>query len=714
MGTIRGNKCMHFAERKAHTFNTRKYPKEYAMPIKWKPRDNKLTDPPSYAAFPVDMIPLGIDDIARNINVLHPTITPSDVKIVLNAFRNEVLYQISNGNSIDLENFLRIYPTVKQRLDDPNQLLKKRSVYVRASVSVDVVNEIRQVVTFEKIPYMPKKQPSILSAAVSDPVLEGSIFELTGFKISGSNMKFNNLVGDEGVFLLSPAGNIIKQENVSLSSNAKVIITPTLDQNLGPAGYASVDNVLSISTRYTEGGELRTGVYSGYVRQKNFVGGVYINRMIFVIGQDVSSSVVVKEYDGKTVDINCILIKTPEGDIYSSVGNIGSQGDNILISGNGDVVLSGDGNELTIEVLDYDALSNTLTSRNNFIREILQISSIAGISFTTIKDGLFIASIGKTGAAVNWDMGNGDIVESNNALVYSGYTDSSEKNITVYGIDDPGSVEVISFNDCSLIGKFPDIGNYINIETIDIYNNSISGVINITSNVNLVNVDFKYNELSGTLDLSSNINLVNANFRNNQFSGTLDLSSNANLVNANFRYNQFSGTLDLSSNINLVNADFRNNQFSGALDLSSNINLVNANFGYNQFSGTLDLSSNANLVDANFRYNQFSGTLDLSLNPNIVNAYLNSNELTDIAGSLTQCINLSIFDISDNIFGTANISSAVNKLWDARNVIGANSCFIKLSGSGTPDATAIDQIEGTGGYSGDGLKDAGCTVVYST
>ena len=177
------------------------------MPIKWKPRDNKLTNPPSYAAFPVDTMPLEIDDIARNINILHPTITESDVKIVLNAFRREVLYQISIGNSIDIENFLRIHPTIKQRLDDPNERIKKRSVHVVASVSVDIVDEIREVVTFEKIPYIPKKQPSILSASVSTQVLEGSILSEFGFTISGSNLKFDPLVGDEGVFLLSPAGS---------------------------------------------------------------------------------------------------------------------------------------------------------------------------------------------------------------------------------------------------------------------------------------------------------------------------------------------------------------------------------------------------------------------------------------------------------------------------------------------------------------------------
>ena len=617
------------------------------MPIKWKPRDNKLTNPPSYAAFPVDTIPLEIDDIARNINILHPTITESDVKIVLNAFRREVLHQISTGNSITLENFLSIYPSISQRLYTPNDRINKISLSVKSKVSAEVVNEIRQVVTFEKIPYMPKKQPSILSAALSAPVLEGSILTDVGFTISGSNLQFNALVGDEGVFLLSSAGNIIKQENVSLNTNAKVIITPTIDSNLGPAGYASVENVLSISTRYTPDGELRTGYYSGYVRQKNFIGDAFPNFLVFVIGEDISSPVNVKHYDGPTIDINCIITKTPGGEIYAAIGNVGSQGDEVQINGNGDVVLSGDGHVLTLQVLQFDWLIDTLSSRGNYIREIINISSISTIGFTTTSSSPFVASIVKSGDKVSWDMGNGDIIENANAINYSGYSDSSIKNVTIYHIAGQENITAMDMPNSHIMGSFPDISSLIGITRLD----------------------FSANSLSGQLDLSSNTSLVYAYFHVNQFTGTLDLSANTLLVNAYFYFNQFTGDLDLSTNTLLQSVRFQTNQFTGILDLSSNTSLVDAYFHANKFTGVVGLSN---------------------------------------------CTNLNVIDLNTNLINTDGVSSIVDDLWSIRQQLGPNNCIINLSGNAAPDIDAIDKIEGTGPYIGDGLKDAGCTVVYST
>jgi len=63
---------------------------------------------------------------------------------------------------------------------------------------------------------------------------------------------------------------------------------------------------------------------------------------------------------------------------------------------------------------------------------------------------------------------------------------------------------------------------------------------------------------------------------------------------------------------------------------------------------------------------------------------------------------------------SAAVSNIIDDAWINRIALGANSCTINISGTNDPpDTDAINKIEGTGPYIGDGLKDHGCTVIYS-
>ncbi|MDY6862914.1 MAG: hypothetical protein SV062_07995 [Thermodesulfobacteriota bacterium] len=113
----------------------------------------------------------------------------------------------------------------------------------------------------------------------------------------------------------------------------------------------------------------------------------------------------------------------------------------------------------------------------------------------------------------------------------------------------------------------------------------------------------------------------------------------------------------------------------------------------NSFSGTLpDFSQCASLASFYCYGNSFSGTL-----PN----FSGNNSLQQIK-------------IHNNSFIQVDISDFVDNLWTNRVNLGANGCVITLENNAAPDADAIAKIEGTGAYSGDGLKDAGCTVTYDS
>ncbi len=70
------------------------------------------------------------------------------------------------------------------------------------------------------------------------------------------------------------------------------------------------------------------------------------------------------------------------------------------------------------------------------------------------------------------------------------------------------------------------------------------------------------------------------------------------------------------------------------------------------------------------------------------------------------------FSIASNMFSEEELSTFVNDLWNNRVILGINGCSIDLSDNNGLTANAIDQIQGTGLYTGDGIVQAGCSVSY--
>lgn len=128
-----------------------------------------------------------------------------------------------------------------------------------------------------------------------------------------------------------------------------------------------------------------------------------------------------------------------------------------------------------------------------------------------------------------------------------------------------------------------------------------------------------------------------------------------------------------------------------------------------------NLSNYPGLVTFYCSTNQLTGSIpSLAANTALVTFYCSTNQLTDYAGGLTSCTQLTQFRCHNNYLTQVAISAMVDDLYTIRAAIGALSCVISFEGTnnGIPTADAIAKIEGTGAYTGDGLKQAGCTVTY--
>jgi hypothetical protein len=183
---------------------------------------------------------------------------------------------------------------------------------------------------------------------------------------------------------------------------------------------------------------------------------------------------------------------------------------------------------------------------------------------------------------------------------------------------------------------------------------------------------------------------------------------------------QITGSMpDLSGCTALEECYLNTNSMTGEISsLSNNTSIVNFDCYSNQLTGSIpDLTSNAALEYISCSSNDLTGAIpDLSGNALLEYFLSTSNEITGYEGGLDSCTALLLFNVSNNLLTQSAVSDIIDDLWIIRSSIGALSCSINIGGSGNsiPDAEAIAKIEGTGAYSGDGLKDAGCTVVYNT
>ncbi|MCI5120242.1 MAG: hypothetical protein D3908_03435, partial [Candidatus Electrothrix sp. AUS4] len=188
--------------------------KEHVMPIQYKIIPNYLTNPPSYIARPVPQGTLDYDALAEQIHLHNPTIPVDTAKAVLEAFREEVIRQLADGNTINLAGFVSFVTTLPVRLDHPSDPLPPNAVDVKAKPSVVLKEEVAQQAEYVRLPYS-EKTPDISAAYDTNTKLANWIRPDYGFCLDGSNIRFDAADPTQGVFLTDADGHIIRQRKIS-------------------------------------------------------------------------------------------------------------------------------------------------------------------------------------------------------------------------------------------------------------------------------------------------------------------------------------------------------------------------------------------------------------------------------------------------------------------------------------------------------------------
>lgn len=230
----------------------------------WRPEINALTTPQSWRPRYVPRATNGSDSLAARIAQKHPSLDEETVKMTITALIEEIKTDLINGNQSTLDDIITFRLSLNARLDAPDAPLPPvdEVVKVRASFSRAFMDEVRKSVRLERLP-MSEKLPVITSSedtvlGLSDVLNSGGALHFTG-----SDLAFTQGATDEGCVLEGTrSGRTVQSRFVSVSDTG-ITLLPDIPAQPDPWNN---EYTLSMSTRYTEHGTLRTSIYRRRLR----------------------------------------------------------------------------------------------------------------------------------------------------------------------------------------------------------------------------------------------------------------------------------------------------------------------------------------------------------------------------------------------------------------------------------------------------------------
>lgn len=354
------------------------------MPIEYNVVENLLTSPPSYSMRAVPKLIHTFDSLAREINIHNPTIPTITAKSVLEAFRAEVIYQLSIGNTINLENFISIVASLPGRLVNATDPIPVDAVDVKAKPSITLKTEVIEAATYTRLGY-PTKNPSIVQEIETNSGLLNYVTQGSPMRINGTNIGFDTSDIELGVTLkLVADDSLIDQTNIALSDPSQVVVIADLEEQEVAANLGAVEYLLSIASRYTTNGQVRTGTFAKTLRCKNILENG-VNQNVFVVGSGaVSANATIDVYAGTDINALAVLQIRPTGELMLSIGaliaGLGGQGAQVQITGDGSFICTdGLSDPVTFIVSDFDTLYEDVESYGRYMQEVMFLPTIGGV-----------------------------------------------------------------------------------------------------------------------------------------------------------------------------------------------------------------------------------------------------------------------------------------------------------------------------------------------
>jgi len=353
-------------------------------PIQYRIEPNPMTTPGSYK---LRFIPQGVngyDEVAAAVALKNPNWPADMVKAVLKAGNEEIQDMNTNGFQVTYEDAFTFRPSFHARLDSPDDPLPPMDelLRVRVSASRPFVKAVQQDAHLERVEPQ-KKAPVLLSAEDTSLELNDVLNPDGVLRINGSNLLFDRKDPDSGCTIQGTRSGETLQTQFASISNTEVLVVPHIPTQDDPWNN---EYILSLSTRYTENGSIRTGTYGRRLRTPLDLSGFGSDtpHEIGILTGNAPAPYVVATFAEMTADeqirIQAIFDLADNRLTLSlqAMEKRGIAGDAVTVSGNGTYTLPGFSGSavtsLTVRVDNYDDLISLIRSDyNGRIVDILEM-----------------------------------------------------------------------------------------------------------------------------------------------------------------------------------------------------------------------------------------------------------------------------------------------------------------------------------------------------
>lgn len=233
------------------------------MAIQWRPEPNALTNPRSYWVRVIPKDSIGYARLAERIVLKNPVCSAEQAESVLRTRDTEILDVLLEGSQVSLENSFTYHLSVTAKLDAPDDPLPPDHVInVQVYAVRPFVEAVRQEAKLERLP--PDQKAPVIAGAEDTVLGLNDVLNPSGvLHLSGTNLLFDLQSGSgECVIEGSREGRTV-QTRFAMISNSLILVVPEIPSQPDPWNN---EYRVSVSTRYTAHGSLRTGTYQRLLR----------------------------------------------------------------------------------------------------------------------------------------------------------------------------------------------------------------------------------------------------------------------------------------------------------------------------------------------------------------------------------------------------------------------------------------------------------------
>ena len=352
--------------------------------IQWRPEINPLTTPASYRIRFAPRNAAGKEDIAADIARQHPNFSKADILTILNAEDEAIQARLLNGEQVTKEGSFSWYFSFTGRLESPDEPLPPldECLQLNVRISPPFLAAIRQNAQAERLP-MEKKLPLISTAKDTLLELKDVLNPAGALQLTGNDLYFDRKQGaGECVIEGTQSGKIVQKRFIKIEAS-EIILMPDIPTQAHPWNN---EYKVSVSTRYSEHGSLRTGTYERMLRspltltnmghpnppEVGILTGKEASPHVSVIGGSVSAD--------ETLRIQVILDLRADALLFSllDMQEGGKTSAAVMVTANGELTLQGFADSavssLTVRVNNYAALKEML--RNDYGGRLVDVLEV--------------------------------------------------------------------------------------------------------------------------------------------------------------------------------------------------------------------------------------------------------------------------------------------------------------------------------------------------